>query len=233
MIIIVDKKIPAGAQNKLRSLGEVVGLATSGITYEAVSGHPDLFLCPTPCGLVAAPNLPVHINEKLSSCGIKILQGSQATGKQYPQTAVYNALVTPEYIIHNTRVTDASVLRTCQGLTSLHVNQAYTRCNLIRLGDMFITSDAGINKSLLYYGLNCHLVSSVDVSLEGFSHGFLGGACGVWKDRLFLCGSLRYFSGSEKLSRLVEQAGFELVELYDGPLFDGGGILFAETELAK
>ncbi|MDR4987869.1 MAG: hypothetical protein RG741_03390 [Bacteroidales bacterium] len=233
MIFVVDNKLPAEAKTKLRSFGEVAGLATSGITYEAVSGHPDLFLCPKPAGLVAAPNLPADIRKKLVSSGAKIVQGSKETGKQYPETALYNALATPDYLIHNTKVTDTSVVQACKGLKPLHVNQAYTRCNLIRLGNVFITSDAGIKKSLLNYGLECHFLSPADVRLEGFPHGFLGGACGIWNNQLLLCGSLRYYSGGDKLSRLVARAGFELVELYDGPLIDGGGILVAGTEIGK
>jgi hypothetical protein len=46
------------------------------------------------------------------------------------------------------------LLKACEGLTPIHVNQGYTRCNLLALNEnLFITSDKGICNSLLDHGL--------------------------------------------------------------------------------
>ena len=58
MLILLDRKMPETAKEKLATYGEIVEFASKGITYEAISGHPDIFFCPTPAGLIVAPNLP-------------------------------------------------------------------------------------------------------------------------------------------------------------------------------
>ena len=227
MIFIIDKKLPQQAKDKLAAYGEILELETSGITYDAISGHPDIFFCPTPEGLIAAPQLPDKIISKLQLSGVKTIPGAARPGQKYPKSAIYNALVTDKYLIHNTKVTDESIMKTCNKLESIHVNQAYTRCNLLALHDMYITSDAGIYKTLLLRGFDVHHFSSEEVVLPSFPHGFLVGACGVWDDKLLICGNLKYFSEGERLKLVVERAGYKLVELYDGPPVDGGGIITA------
>ncbi len=225
MTFIIDKKLPLQAKDKLAAYGDILELETSGITYDAISGHPDIFSCPTPEGLVAAPKLPANVIRKLQSSGVKTIPGTAIPGKKYPQSAIYNALATEKYLIHNIKNTDDSITKACNSLEVIHVNQAYTRCNLVAMGNVFITSDAGIYKTLLQRGLDVHLFSSEDVLLQGFPHGFLGGACGVWGDKLFLCGSLKYFSEGERLGHLIKKSAYQLIELYEGPPVDGGGII--------
>ncbi len=43
MKIIANSNIPNSAINKLNKYGEVLPFETTGITYSAISGHPDVF----------------------------------------------------------------------------------------------------------------------------------------------------------------------------------------------
>ncbi len=229
-MFIVDKKIPDDAKKRLRDFGDVIELETSGITYDAISGHPDIFFCRVPGGVVVAPGIPDEILNKTESFGVNMIPGSEKPGSAYPNTAIYNALVTNQYLIHNKSVTDPAIVNATKGLRSIHVKQAYTRCNLIAMNKLFVTSDVGIHKKLIEEGLNVHLFNTETVKLQGFSHGFLGGACGVWEDRFFVCGNLNYFPDGEKLRHMVTNAGYKLTELYDGPLIDGGGIIALNSD---
>ena len=58
MLILLTAKCPKLQKKNWQPYGEIVEFATEGITYEAISGHPDIFFCPTPAGLIVAPNLP-------------------------------------------------------------------------------------------------------------------------------------------------------------------------------
>lgn len=69
-------------------------------------------------------------------------------------------------------------------------------------------------------------VNPEGIQLPGFDHGFVGGAAGIYKDQVFFIGNLDYFSEGEKFRHFL--SGYEIIELYDGPLFDGGSILFLE-----
>lgn len=230
VLIIVDNKTPAEAKKRLAFYGELLALETNAITYPAISGHPDIFFCPTPQGIVVAPNLPFHYLRELEKHQIIYLAGTKAVGSTYPNSATYNAATTSGYFIHNIRHSDPALLAACASLTHIHVNQAYTRCNLFALdNDLFITSDSGIEKTLCRRQLQCFYLSPTGIYLQGHRHGFIGGACGCWQKKVFLCGSLRHYVWGKKFRELVEEKGYEVVELFDGPLYDIGTILFADS----
>ncbi len=225
-MIIVNNRIPEQAKDKLKGFGEVLFLETKGITYQAISGHPDIFFCGINGKLIVAPNLPTKLKEGLNNNSIPFVEGKKPVGAKYPGTAFYNAVVTENYLIHNLKYTDTAIMESSGNLKKINVSQAYTRCNLLPLpGDRFITSDRGIEKTLMKEGLETLFVSPKDILLPGFEHGFLGGACGFFENKLLLLGSLDYFKDGEKTRQFLAKAKMEIIELYLGPLVDGGSIL--------
>ena len=224
MLILADNRIPEKAKNNLKKYGKVLFLETHGITYPTISGHPDIFFCNTENGLVIAPNIPENIKQQLLENNIQFVEGMQRLGKQYPETARYNAVVTNKLLIHNLKCTDAVVQDNCTELESIHVKQAYTRCNLIALEDSrFITSDKGIKKALSDKGFEVLFVHPNGIILPGFKHGFIGGCCGIYGNRIIFIGSLNHFPEGDKIRSFAK--GYEIVELCNGRLFDGGSII--------
>ncbi|NOX47144.1 MAG: hypothetical protein GXO89_09230 [Chlorobi bacterium] len=225
-MIIANKRLPEQAKDKLKGFGDVLFLETEGITYNAISGHPDIFFCTGNNKLIVAPNLPEKFKVELMNRSLDFVFGKKPVGVKYPETAFYNAVVTDNYLIHNLKYTDTAILESSENLKMINVKQAYTRCNLLSLpGDRFITSDRGIEKALINEGLEILYVSPRDVLLPGFEHGFFGGACGVFENKLLLIGSLEHFNDGEKIRQFLAKAKMEIIELYDGPLVDGGSIL--------
>lgn len=221
--------MPPEAKEKLAEFGELLELETSGITYPAISGHPDIFFCQTPVGLIVAPNLPdIHL-QQLQRNNIHFITGAKPVGAAYPETSHYNAVVTSEYLIHNLSFTDPALINACSELPSIKVKQAYTRCNLLALGKKtFLTSDIGIHKTFFKTELQCHYFDPKKIRLPGFAHGFLGGACGIWNHKIFLCGSLRHHEWGNQFRAIAENDGYEICELNGEPLMDVGSILFVQ-----
>lgn len=227
MQIIIDRKMPEKAKENLSRFGDLIELETSGITYEAISGHPDIFFFKTSSLLIAAPNLPVEYLKVLDEKKIKYVPGSSPVGLKYPGSARYNAASNKKYLIHRSDITDKEILAHSEDKEIISVTQGYCRCSLLALdGECFITSDEGIYKTLEKKGLNALLVSSEEVLLPGFSHGFFGGACGIWGKKVFIAGSLKHHTEGDEIKTFLNASGYETVELYDGPLFDCGSILF-------
>jgi hypothetical protein len=251
MLIIIDHKISLKAKEILASYGELMELKTEGITYPAISGHPDIFFCQSPEKLIVAPNLPNHYFEQLKRHNINYITGELPVGPEYPSSSRYNAVATSKYLIHNFRHTDFMITRTLEDLHPIHVDQGYCRCNLLPLkDDHFITSDAGIYKfhppaggpnskfqisktdphSTFNFQPSTFLyVSPEDITLEGFPNGFFGGCCGVWEDKVFINGSLELYPEGEKVREFLADLGYEIVELGEGKLMDVGSILFFES----
>ncbi len=224
-LIIADKKLPLPAKNVIKTLGEVHFLQTDLMVYKSISGHPDIFMCQGAEGLVVAPGLPERLLLALHQIGTSVFTGESNPGKVYPGSARYNAVVTDELIIHNLKITDPAIFRTFPGRRHLHVNQGYTRCNLLVLNvDHFLTSDRGIEKALTEAGKTVLFVDPSLVKLKGQKYGFFPGCCGLYDDEVLINGSLKHHPQGEIIGDFIKQTGYSYRELYDGLLTDVGGI---------
>ena len=227
MIVIGDKKIPLPAQNALNEYASFVPFFTENIVYAAILGHPDVFMCNSGENIVVAPNIPPKYSSILQKCDVNIIVGENPVTNKYPGTAKYNAVVTEKYFIHNIKITDKILLEACAGKIQIHVNQGYTRCSLFALDEnSFITSDRGIYKTLLKNNLDVLFVDPAGILLPGFSHGFIGGCMGKVENTVFITGNLIRIKQGGEIKDFITKSGLQTVELYNGKLFDGGGLFF-------
>jgi hypothetical protein len=225
-LLFIDEKMPAEAVEKLAKYGEPVKFSTTGLTYDPISGHPDIFFTKVGNRLIVAPNLPKKYKQLLNSKNIDFTEGVLPVGRKYPESSRYNVVAVKNFLFHNFRYTDSSITDAAGDRNLVHINQGYARCGLIPLDDKhFITSDKGIAKVLDHLpGIKTLLVNPEDILLEGHRHGFIGGTAGVDGKRLILAGSLDHFNDGKKIREFIKPLGTEIIELYNGPLFDGGSI---------
>ena len=227
MLIIIDAQLPRQVIEKLSPHGTVFQLKSNQLVYDSISGHPDIFIFQMENLVIIAPNSPKELMAILKSHRIPYLKGKEKLGSKFPETAYYNALCTSKYLIHRKGHSTGCILKLNQTKKFINVNQAYTRCNLLNLPDgSFITSDQGIIKALQEEGLETHYFSSEDILLNGHDHGFLPGAMGIFQDKVFIIGTLSAYREGERLKTLLESKSLDIIELYQGPLIDGGGIFF-------
>jgi hypothetical protein len=229
MLFIVDKNIPPDAKNNLMQYGEVFEFSSNNLTYPQISNHPDIFFCMVDETLIYSPNTPNEFVQLLISKGVRISSGSQPVGSNYPYSAPYNAVITENYIIHNKKITDTNLKQATIERKFINVKQGYCRCSLLPLkNDCFITSDEGIYKKLVAEGLDILLVNPAGIILPGEDYGLFGGTSGISDNRIFISGNLEYFPEGKKVRRYLENLNYEIIELYKGPLYDGGSVLIIE-----
>ena len=231
MLIILDKKLPEEAKAKLSVSDILLELETEGIVYPAISGHPDIFICQTPQTLIISPSLPEKYLQIIKEHKIQFITGNPIPNPSspitHPASIRYNAAVSTNYLVHRLEFTDPSILENCHTRKKIPVKQGYTRCNLLLLkDDHYITSDLGIHKNLILAGLDGIFVSPDGILLPGFANGFIGGTMGILRDSVYIIGSLSHYPEGEAVRVFLAKLNYRIVELYEGPLFDGGGILF-------
>ena len=225
-LILCDKRLPSAAKIRLTDFGEVIEIFSENITYAAISGHPDVFCCPVGEKLVVSSALPSEYIKLFNIHNIKWIYGEMPNGFNYPESACYNAVVTDHLLIHNLTITDTKILELSGTRKQINVNQGYTRCNLLPLpGEKFITSDKGIFNVLTKEGFEILYVNPDGILLEGFPNGFIGGVCGIKENMIFISGSLSGYKEGQKIRDFLSRHFLTPVELYDGPLIDGGSII--------
>lgn len=226
-MIVIDKKVPLEVKENLTKIDQLLELETSGIVYDAISGHPDIFFSQIGEQLLVAPNLPEPYFQKLKDQNISFVLGEEAVGTKYPASSKYNVVADADYLIHNFRNTDSVITQLAEDMDLIQVDQGYTRCNLIPLGNKhYITSDKGVERTLKRYNLEVLYVDPEGIQLSGYKNGFIGGCVGIKGKQIFFMGSLNHLKNSQKINDFLKSQNFELIELYKGPLFDGGSILF-------
>ena len=231
-LILCDKRLPSLAKIRLSDFGTLIEIVTEEITYQAISGHPDIFCCPVGDTIVVSPALPSKYTDLFNIHGTKWVYGSKPNTFTYPNSAVYNAVVTNNFLIHNLLITEPEIKKLTGNRKQIHVNQGYTRCNLLPLpGDIFITSDKGIFKTLTYEGIEVLYVNPNGILLESFPNGFIGGVCGVKGNDVFIAGSLSRYNEGQKIKEFLSLHSLTPVELYEGPLFDCGSIFFIYSNI--
>ncbi|MCK9450792.1 MAG: hypothetical protein M0Q90_03810 [Bacteroidales bacterium] len=227
MLVIADGRMPDIAKINLSQIAEPLWIAPQPAVYESIAAHPDIFFCSTKAGLVTAPGLPAHYLTKLQNNKGTIIKGSLSVGSKYPQTAIYNALAFDNLLIHNLKYTAPEIRNQYAEEQLIHVNQAYTRCNLIALTDhYFITSDIGVFTTLRDKSKEVLLIDPQQIILPGHQHGFFGGCCGIFEKQLVICGHIDFLTKNNGLQAFAEKAGFSIKSLYYGKLFDVGSLLF-------
>jgi len=230
MIILADSRMPTAALEQLQAMGTLVGLLPMTEVYQAIASHPDIFFCPTPSGLVYAPELPYPIIQLLDQAGVPLIKGVKQPQSQYPFTSHYNAVATETLLLHNLSYTDPAIKELYPSSQQIHLNQGYTRCNLLPVApNAFITSDKACFNTLKRSGMEVFLCSTKSVRLAGFRHGFFPGCCGILQDIIYVCGNPRLLPDHKPLTEFCGHYGKQLIALYDGPLLDVGSIFFLDA----
>lgn len=227
MIVIADSRMPEKAKKELAKLAKPLWLEPSPQVYDSISAHPDIFFCQHPDILIAAPEIAEKTKKELDKAKINWISGDKSPGSNYPKTALYNAVALSDLLIHNIKHTDSKILDQYKTVNYLHVNQGYTRCNLIGLDEQhFICSDKGIFQKLESIGKSVLYIDPLQISLAGHKHGFFGGCCGVHEQQLIICGNPIHLKEYEALVSFTQNACFQIVSLYDEFLTDVGSLLF-------
>ncbi|GJM63953.1 DUF6873 family GME fold protein [Persicobacter diffluens] len=221
-MIIVDARAPQEAITNLAKIEEVLPFSTKGITYEAISGHPDVFICPLAHTIIVAPNIPALYLQQFTEANIPYIKGERPVGESLEETTLYNCVVTTTEIAHKAGFTDAAILKLTADKNFLPLPQAYSRCSLIKVKDLWITSDAGIAKALS--SKKVCLQSPKEIILPPYPYGFLGGTMGFVHQTLYIMGNPEKYPIYQPLLQALEKHRIEWKALYDGPLVDVGGI---------
>mgnify|MGYP001609481906 FL=1 len=233
-IAIIDPRMPARAKKRLKQMGYYVREAPLHPKLAGpVKGHPDMMLFSFAKKVIYEPHLE-KIAGLLRDNGYVCVKGEKIESKNYPKDIIYDACSVGKSIIRYA----GKIEKNIENLKAkfIRVKQGYVKCSVVPVDEKsIITSDKGINDKFCVGNRHaCSLrVKPGNIKLPGYGTGFIGGASGVHKDRVFFIGSLKNHPDSHAIRDFIEKRGKKIVELYDGPLYDAGSILFFEPSTSR
>ncbi len=230
---LVDCRMPREASDRLFDLGfTTVALPPCPTLPEPLSAHPDMLLFLHGDTLITTREyfdisknvLSPIIEEK----NLKLILTDEVHGKEYPYDAIFNSLVIGDKIFIKSDTGSRAVIeyaKSC-GLKPVHTRQGYPACTVLSFGNVAITSDEGMIRTLSAEGIDTHLISVGDISLFPYEYGFIGGATGVFDKEVFFIGDLNTHRSRKIIREAIIKEGYTPISLDKAPLRDLGRILF-------
>ncbi len=230
-VAAVSDTMPTEAVEALqRMAAAVVVLPPDPHLPVPVSSHPDMLLFSHGDTLVTYASYyaiaKAPIDRLVSYTGRNLRLTNHPHSDRYPHDIGLNALVCGRLLFARLDALAPEVLSlaTAHGLTPVSIAQGYAGCSGLALDDTTLwTADPSLTKAATAHGLSVLPATYEEITLPGYHHGFIGGCGGVWRNIVYLCGTPtpvqreRYFTHPLFYGKAIRL-------LYDGPLFDCGGI---------
>lgn len=236
MIALVDERLGAEEERSLLLIGaRVIRMPASRHLPEAVRSHPDMLAFYNDRHLITSadyceehPHILNDIYEAVRS--LKISCTEDIHGASYPHDAIFNALVIKNYIFYKEDTVSAAVREHARerGLTPIPVKQGYPACTALAFGNSAITADRGMAKAMSEVGIKVTLIENGGISLPPHEYGFIGGAAGVFGDKVYFIGDITRRRDFERIDSAIRAEGYTPVSLSRGAVRDLGRIVFIE-----
>lgn len=159
----------------------------------------------------------------------KIIKIDEDVSDKYPFDIPLNIAIVGKNVFCNIKFASKTIIEYLKSNEFIihHVAQGYAHCSTCIVSDnALITSDSGIANAAKASGLDVLEISEGYISLPPYNHGFIGGCCGSYKDKIYFCGSLNYHPDGNRIRQFCKAHGKTTVDIYNSPLVDIGGILF-------
>lgn len=230
-LAIVDKRITIDMESKLKDYDiNIIKTPSCNDTYDAIKYHPDISVCKLNFNnIVVAPNVYDYYNEVLSKYNFNVIKGNSTISKKYPNNIQYNIAILGNYAIHNFKYTDDIILEYLDkfNIKKINVKQGYCKCSICIVDEnSIITSDKGIHKEVIKYGIDSLLIEKGYIDLFDLDYGFIGGCSGlISKNTLSFFGDIKKHPDYSRILEFVNNKNKKIISLSNEKLLDLGSLI--------
>lgn len=174
-----------------------------------------------------------RLGEKLLLCGYyfdenkelfsddEVLITDETHGEKYPNDILFNTFVYNNKLVGRIDCLSCEILKYYSECEMIKVKQGYAKCSCIVTPNICITADCGIYEAL--GEKECLIIRQGDVGLEGYDHGFIGGASYYDNGVVYFFGNVYTHPDGEYIVKTLKEYDIECICLSDGTLCDLGG----------
>ncbi len=227
MYAIIDKRTPLYIKKTLEKYtDDIFEFSSEGITYNSISGHPDIFMFQDTNELIIAPNTPKELINFLDEKSVNYSIGNKPVGKSLDNSVLYNCLSSEKYFFCKKGKPDMAIQKRCSKKQLINIPQSYTRCSMFTIQNKIITSDKGIVKVMESNNMEYFYFDPLEITIKDHNNGFIGGTMGISDNKVFFLGNLLKHNDGKALHKFITVLGKEIICLGNEHLYDGGGIFF-------
>ncbi len=231
MYAIIDQRAPLEVKKNLEKYtDDIFEFSSNDITYNSISGHPDIFMFQDANNLILAPNTPNELINFLDKKSVNYSFGTHPVEKNLDTSVLYNCLCTSNYFFCKKGKPDISIQNWCSSKQLINIPQSYARCSMFAIENNIITSDCGIVKALKKAQIDFFYFDPSKITIKDHKNGFIGGTMGATGNTLFFLGNILKHTNGKALETYITALGKEISCLGNDYLYDGGGIFFVDSK---
>lgn len=231
MIAIVDKAYYDILCDKLSEFNiSVYPSFESKILKGAVATHPDMSLFKyDEETLIASRESFEYYNEIFKATKISLVNAGEDPLEKYPGDVKFNALRVGEHLICKKNVCADEIMNRFDEGKTINSSQGYVKCSVIDIGsEYFVTDDKYLQKIINGLGYKSILLEKGLVKIKDYDYGFIGGASGYARDKIFLTGLIKDEANRIRLEEFAREINKELIYLTEYDIFDVGTLMIME-----
>lgn len=201
-----------------------IWLNSNGYVDERLSGHCDLMAIHLGGNILAVQTDAANNCEIINN--IKLIQTAPPIKPEYPYDAGLNICIVGDKLIYNPKSADPAIIAKLNG-KKLCCKQGYTKCSVCVVDEnSIITADNKIAAIASAAGMDVLCVSEKLTALDGFEHGFIGGASfKINRNEMAFTGIINDNTERHRIERFLNERGVCAVYLTNEPLFDIGSAI--------
>lgn len=231
MIAIVDRAYYDLLSDKLNKFNiNSFPSFESRILKGAVKSHPDMSLFKYDDEtLIASQESFDYYNEIFKNTKINIINACEDPLEKYPSDVKFNALRAGEHLICKKEVCAKSIIKRFDEDKIINSSQGYVKCSVIDIGsEYFASDDKYLYEIIKSLGKKCILLDKGFVKIKDYDYGFIGGASGYARDKIFLTGKIINEANRIRLEEFSREINKELIYLTEYDIFDIGTLMIME-----
>lgn len=231
MIAIVDRAYYDLLSDKLNKFNiNSFPSFESKILKGAVKSHPDMSLFKyDEDTLIASRESFDYYNEIFKGTKINIINANEDSHEKYPSDVKFNALRAGEHLICKKDVCAEAIVSCFDEAKIINSSQGYVKCSVIDIGgEYFASDDKYLYEIIKSLGKKCILLDKGFVNIKDYDYGFIGGASGYARDKIFLTGKIINEANRIRLEEFSREINKELIYLTEYDIFDIGTLMIME-----
>lgn len=231
MIAIVDRAYYDILRDKLNKFNiNSFPSFESRILKGAVKTHPDMSLFKyDEETLIASRESFDYYNEIFKGTKINIINANEDPHEKYPSDVKFNALRVGEHLVCKKDVCAKSIIKRFDEGKIINSSQGYVKCSVIDVGsEYFASDDKYLYEIIKSFGKKCILLDKGFVKIKDYNYGFIGGASGYARDKIFLTGKIINEANRIRLEEFSREINKELIYLTEYDIFDIGTLMIME-----
>ncbi len=232
-LVLASSTLPQRCASSLSDSGfEVITMPAYNRLQAGVSSHPDMltffygnrYICTKEYYYMARETF-----ERINSYGYSPIFTDEIPCENYPDDILFNAVAFGDKLFCLEKGASKTLINfaNTNGLKIINTNQGYTKCSVCKVsGNAMITADKGISDLAKANGIDVLTIREGHVLLDGYNYGFIGGANGVYEDKVYFCGDVTKHPDGEEIIAFCEKHKKTVISLSDETLFDVGTLFF-------